>query len=298
MGKQHSFLFIITFLFPYMLSAQDVQVEGYFRKDSAKLGERVEYVLKATYHPSQQVIFPDSSFRFEDMEYLGRKTFVTDTRDTVTRDSVIYYLSNFSLDPVRNFTMPVYEVLKYDSLEYFPEEDQLALILTLSEIPPEPAFKDNDTYQKIQREFNYPYFYIALSIILVLGIVIYFVFGDKIYNHWLAWLEKRRWNRFEKKWENVTSTFISQPTASHADNVLGLWKRYLELVTNRPYQEWTSTEVAMDLPRDGILDDLRNIELIIYADRKTEQLPAICQNLKTDCRNMYTNKIELIHEHK
>jgi len=128
--------------------------------------------------------------------------------------------------------------------------------------------------------------------------VTYFAFGNQIYHQWLVWKERRRWKRFEKRWANITSSFVQQPTSSNADGLLGLWKHYLELVTNRPYKEWTSTEVASDLPRDGILNDLRKIELIIYADRKSEDLPVICEHLKADCRNMYQQKIKLIHERK
>jgi hypothetical protein len=281
-----------------MLSAQEVKVEGYFLQDSAKLGERVSYVLKAVYRPEQQVIFPDSSYMFDDMEYLGRKTFVSQTRDSLTQDSVIYHLSNFSLEPVRSFSLPVYEVLKYDSLEYFAQEDELYLKLTLDEIPETPLFKDNDTYQAISKEFNYPYLYIALSVIGILALVTYFAFGTNIHHQYLVWQERRRWKRFEKRWANITSSFMQEPTPGHADGLLGLWKQYLELVTDRPYKEWTSTEVAEDLPREGILNDLRKIDLIIYADRKTEDLPSICEHLKADCRTMYQQKIKLIHERK
>ncbi|HSJ66868.1 MAG TPA: hypothetical protein VK921_04310 [Anditalea sp.] len=280
------------------LFGQDLKVEGYFLQDSAKLGEKVAYVLKATYPSQKQVIFPDSTYNYGDMEYLGKKTYISYTPDSLTQDSVIYYLSNFSLDPVRNFALPAYEILKYDSLIYFAEEDQLYLQLTIDEIPDQPIFRDNDHYQPIRGEFNYPYLIIALVLLLVIAIAVYIALGKNLRHQYLIWKEKRRLERFNKRWDKTSRAFVKQPGPDRADELLGLWKHYLELVSDKPYREWTASEIALDLPREGILNDLRGIELIIYAGRQAEDLPQICQNLKADCLIMYNKKIESIHERK
>ena len=63
MGKR--LLFLILFLgILLQVSAQEVKVEGYFLQDSAKLGERIGYVLKASYPKEKQLIFPDSVYDF------------------------------------------------------------------------------------------------------------------------------------------------------------------------------------------------------------------------------------------
>ena len=298
MGKLKSFLLTLFLLINFSLFGQELKVEGYFLQDSAMLGEKVSYVLKATYPPNKEVIFPDSTYNFGNMEYLGKKTFISYTPDSLTQDSVVYYLSNFSLDPVSNFSLPAYEVLRYDSLIYFAEEDQLYLKLTLAEIPDMPLFRDNDNYQTIEGPFNYPYLIIALVILFVLALVIYLVFGKNIKHQYLIRLERRRLARFKKRWEKTTEAFIQKPEPERADELLGLWKHYLELVSDKPYREWTASEIAVDLPRDGILADLRGIEIIIYAGRHADGLHQICENLKADCVNMYHKKIEAIHERK
>ena len=120
------------------------------------LGERVGYVLKASYPSSVNVLFPDSTYHFDDMEFLGKETFISHTRDSVTIDSAVYYLSNFSLDPVKSFSLPVFEVLRYDSISHFAEEQPLILKLTIDEMPEELAFKETNRYQPIPKDFNYP----------------------------------------------------------------------------------------------------------------------------------------------
>lgn len=298
MGKLASFIITLFLLNNFSLFGQELKVEGYFLQDSAKLGEKVAYILKATYPPQKQVIFPDSTYNYGDMEYLGKKTYISYTPDSLTQDSVVYYLSNFSLDPVKNFALPAYEVLKYDSLIYFAEVDQLYLKLTIAEIPDQPFFQDNDHYQAIRGEFNYIYLIIALVLLSVIAIGVYLIFGKNIWHQYLIWKEKRRLERFNKRWDKTSRAFIQKPEPDRADELLGLWKHYLELVSDKPYREWTASEIAVDLPRDGILDDLRGIELIIYAGRQAEDLPHICQNLKADCLIMYNKKIENIHERK
>jgi len=297
-GKLTSFFITLFLLINFSLFGQELKVEGYFLQDSARLGEKVSYILKATYPPDRQVIFPDSTYNYGDMEFLGKKTYISYTPDSLTQDSVVYFLSNFSLDPVRSFALPAYEVLKYDSLIYFAEADQLYLKLTIDEIPDQPIFRDNDHYQVVRGEFNYIYLIIGLVVFLVMAIAVYFIFGKNIRHQFQIWKEKKRLGRFNKRWDKAKGAFIQKPEPDRADELLGLWKHYLELVSDKPYREWTATEIAVDLPREGILDDLRGIELIIYAGRQAEDLPQICQNLKADCLIMYNKKIESIHERK
>ena len=82
MGRIIAFLFLLAVSLP--ISAQKVQVKGYFTQDSAQLGERVGYVLKASYPQSAQLIFPDSTFDFSPFVFLEKKTFVSSTTDGVT----------------------------------------------------------------------------------------------------------------------------------------------------------------------------------------------------------------------
>ena len=93
-GLIYSFLLLVVSNFT---QAQELKVEGYFLQDSAMLGEKVSYVLKATYPPELNILFPDSTFHFGNMEFLGKEIFNSYTEDSLTLDSAIYYLSNLSL---------------------------------------------------------------------------------------------------------------------------------------------------------------------------------------------------------
>jgi hypothetical protein len=258
-------LFLLFSIFPFIAPAQQVTVDGYFMQDSAKLGERVGYVLKATYPESSQLIFPDSSFDFSPLVLLEKQTFLSHTKEGVTQDSAIYYLSNFSLDPSVFVTLPVYEFSRYDSITHYPLEAELKLKLTLDSIPEKLVFQENNVYQPLEKELNWIITGILIGGILLLLVVFYFLFNKRLKAYFGDLSEKRRWKKFEKKWKIQTSELNQNPTIELADEVIGLWKGYIESITNLPVKEWTSSEIGLQLEDPEIFKSLRAIDMIIYA---------------------------------
>lgn len=273
-------------------------MEGYFLKDSAKLGERVGYVLKATYPPSMNILFPDSAYNFGSMEYLSKQTFTSYTRDSLTLDSAVYYLSNFSLEPVKSYRLPVFEVLRYDSISHLPQDASLRLVLTIGELPDVLTFQESNAYQKVKQGFNYPLLILVLVVIIILILGSYFLFGHKIRDAWFVYLEKKKRKKFLLQWQSAKDRLIHQPDLSSADELLGLWKSYMESLTGQPYREWTTTEIAEHLDKPNLVRDIRDIEVIIYADRVSENLDHACQNLTAISENIFEEKIKSYHAHE
>lgn len=266
-------IFLILLLIGVSSFAQSVQVEGYFTQDSAKLGERVGFVLKARYPESSQLVFPDSAYDFSPLILLEKKTFISQTSEGVTLDSAVYYVSNFSLDPSVFLSLPVFELSRYDSITYFSDEAELKLKLTLDSIPEQPVFQENNVYQPIETTFNW-----LLAGLIAGGIVILLggfalLFAKRIKAIFKRNREKLRWIQFERKWKRLTALLAQNPALELADEVIGLWKGYLESITDLPFQEWTSSEIADALDDKEIFKALRSIDMIIYAGKeaKTEE---------------------------
>lgn len=283
-------------LIPFLSNAQQISVDGYFIQDSAKIGERVGYVLKATYPQSKQIIFPDSTFDFSPLVLLEKKTFISSTQDSVTQDSTIYYLSNFSLDPISYLTLPVYELARYDSVVHYPLEAELKLKLTLDSIPEELVFQENNIYQPLEKSLNWIIISIILGGILFLLGVLYFLFADKIQEYWKERKEKRRWEQFEKKWKIQTKILAEDPTIESADEVIGLWKGYMESITKLPMKEWTSSEIGEQMDNLEIFQALRSIDLIIYAGESSKSEEATTYLLEVARRNYQENQTNIKHE--
>lgn len=269
-------LIIIFSVFSIAAKAQEVAVSGYFMQDSAKLGERVGYVLKASYPASKQLIFPDSVYNFGDLVLLEKQTFISKTTEDVTLDSAIYFLSNFSLEPSIFLSLPVYELARYDSVTYFPLEAELKLKLTLDSIPEKLVFLENNIYQPLNKPLNWIVTSILIGGILLLLGVLYLLFNKQIAGYFSQLSEKRRWKKFEKKWKLQTAELSNNPSIELGDEVIGLWKGYLESITKQPIKEWTSSEIGEKLEDPKIFASLRAIDMIIYAgvSSKSEEASA------------------------
>lgn len=289
-------IFFTLLILAFQASAQQVEVAGYFTQDSAKLGERVGFVLKAKYPETTHVIFPDSAYDFSPLVLLEKKTFISNTQEGITTDSAVYFLSNFSLNPSVFLALPVYELSRYDSITYFTNEAELKLKLTLDSIPEQLVFQENNVYQPLERSFNWLLIgLIAGAVIFIFGILA-FVFADRIKAIFKKNREKIRWIQFERKWKKLANLLSQNPNQELADEVIGLWKGYLESLTDQPFQEWTSSEIADALDDREIFKALRSIDMIIYAGReaKTEEATSYLFGI---AKATYLNKLNQIgHE--
>lgn len=272
--------------------AQELKVEGYFLQDSAMLGEKVGYVLKASYPRQTNVLFPDSTYHFGSMEFLGKEIFTTHTQDSTTLDSAVYFLSNFALDSIKRYRLPVFEVLRYDSIHHFPEDATLFLKLTIAEMPDELVFMETNQYQAIKKEINYPYWIIGIAVFLLVTISLFLIFGKDVRRKWRVYKEKRKQRRFHSQWTKTKNRFIANPTLESADILLGLWKSRMQSLTDKPYREWTATEIAEHLEQPELLKDFRKIELIIYANRPADDVQQACRNLENVITSTYEQKIK------
>lgn len=294
MGKLGAIIFLL--LFSAQLAAQQVRVSGYFMQDSAQLGERVGFVLKASYPQASQLIFPDSTHDFSPFVLLEKKTFISATTEGITQDSAVYYLSNFSLEPSSYLSLPVFELNRYDSISYFTPAAELALQLSLDSIPEELMFQENNVYQPLEKPFNWFVFSTIIGgVLLGLGLI-YFLFADRIKRLFRKNREKLRWIQFDRKWKKLADQLHKDPKQELADEVVGLWKGYLESLTSQPFQEWTSSEIAEALDDKEVFKALRSIDMIIYAGVEGETNVATAYLLEVAKSKYHTFLNQLNHE--
>ena len=290
------FLFILFLIASIQVSAQKVQVSGYFTKDSARLGERVGYVLKASYPQSAQLIFPDSTFDFSPFVFLEKKTFVSATKEGITQDSSVYFLSNFSLEPSSYLALPVFELNRYDSITHYTTDAELKLKLNLDSIPEQLQFKENNVYQPLDKPFNWFVFSAIIGGILLVVGILFFVFAERIKRLFRKNRERLRWIQFERKWKKLSDLLQQQPNQSTADEAVGLWKGYLEHLRSQPIQEWTSSEIAAALDDKEVFKALRSIDMIIYAGAEGDTSAATTYLLEVAKANYRTTLNQIKHE--
>lgn len=289
-------LLFFLFLLSLQVSAQKVQVSGYFTQDSAQLGERVGFVLKVSYPQSAQLIFPDSTFDFAPFVFLEKKTFISMTTDGVTQDSALYFLSNFSLEPSSYLSLPVFELARYDSITHFTNEAELKLKLNLDSIPEQLQFKENNVYQALEKPFNWFVFGTVLGGILLAMGILFFVFAERIKHLFWKNREKIRWIQFERKWKKLAELLQQNPNQTLADEAIGLWKGYLEHLRSQPIQEWTSSEIAAALEDKEVFKALRSIDMLIYAGGEGDTSAATSYLLEVARTNYQATLNQITHE--
>jgi hypothetical protein len=267
-GKYSAVLLFVLLSLPVL--SQKVELRGYFTQDSARLGERVGFVLKASYPQASQLIFPDSTYDFSPFVFLEKKTFTSNTQEGITQDSAIYFLSNFSLSSTSYLSLPVFELNRYDSITYYTPEAMLQLKLTLDSIPEQLVFKENNVYQPLEKSTNWLLIGIITGGILGTLLILFLLFAKRIRAIFKKNREKLRWMQFERKWKKLGEQLQKKPSQQLADEVVGLWKGYLESITSLPFQEWTSSEIATALEDKEVFHALRSIDMIIYAGAKSE----------------------------
>jgi hypothetical protein len=287
---------MLLLLTSVQVSAQKVQVKGYFSQDSAQLGERVGYVLKASYPQGAQLLFPDSTFDFSPFVFLEKKTFVSATSGGITQDSAVYFLSNFSLEPTSYLSLPVFELNRYDSITHYTTDAALQLKLNLDSIPEQLQFKENNVYQVLDKSFNWFVFSCIVGGILLGLTILFFVFAERIKRVFRKNRERLRWIQFERKWKKLSESLSQNPNQALADEVVGLWKGYLEHLRSQPIQEWTSSEIATALDDKEVFKALRSIDMIIYAGVEGDTSAATTYLLEVAKANYRTTLNQITHE--
>jgi len=249
--------------------AQDIQVKGYFRGDSASVGEIVPYVLTATYPRHLQVLFPDSTFKFAPFEASGKSYFPTRTSDGISHDSAIYLLSTFELDSIQSLRLPVFILQERDCLTVYPSTDSIRLrfkvAMALDSIPAEKLpLKANTAYQRVKWLLNYPILLIGGGVLLVAAVIAWFIFGKKIRRYFLLRRMKRKYLAFLQRFSESISRMGGNAASPVAEDALMLWKKYMEDLESYPFTKSTSREILKKFTHNGLSQALRTIDRGIY----------------------------------
>ena len=274
MLKKIGFILALVIGSSALLKAQEVNIEGRFQTDSVKIGVPIPYTLKAEYPREWNVIFPDSLFNFSPFEYERKDYFTTRSNDSISVDSVVYYLSTFEIDSIQFLRLPVFQVRKKDSIRHYTELDTVLLIELIETLPDSIQLKENTAYLNVPTEFNYPYFIIGLSILVIVVIAIIIIFGGRIRKAWQIRQLNKRYQKFVLKFDEAVAIAKQQETINAISNIVSVWKKYLEKLERAPYTKLTTKELhSLFDNNQELLGTLQAIDSWIYGGRKSDKIP-------------------------
>lgn len=266
--------------------------DAYFLKDSIKLGEPVELILYYKHAPAVELFFPDSNYNFFPFEFISKKSFPSVTDSAFTTDSVIYTLTTFQLSPFPSISLPVYVLANGDTMKIYSNTAEVALV----EILPSPTATDSliahTQWLHMPLAFNYTYWLIVACMLLALAGVVFIFFRKRIMRLYQRYIMSIEYTRFVKKFDGCTLNYNADNQLQHLEQLLIIWKKYMEKLEKMPFTTYTTKEIAAIINYNPLTSSLQNFDRAIYGGIINEDLTNSIAYLKETATNRYLTKKE------
>ncbi len=276
-------------------NAQDVRIRAGFLGDSIKIGEQVGFYVTAEYPKESLLLFPDSTSNFFPFEYADKVFFPTVTRDSLSRDSAVYYLTTFEVERLQYLYLPLYLVHQRDCTEFYSPTDSLLITQMVASFPDSVAIARlplvaGTTYEPVSLQFNYWFLIMGVGILLILVLVTWFVFGARI----RRWLQRRsmtrNYQKFVRRYDDILTQLRGVYSVQTAESALTTWKKYMEQLEAHPYTKLTTRETLSLLRDETLGNNLRQVDRAIYGHDTAVLEPL--EHLKTYAHNRFSRKLQ------
>jgi len=294
--SMRKYLFCLLFVF-YGVSvpAQQIKPSAFFVKDTMSLAEPVDFSLSVEYPSRLTVLFPDSTFLYAPFEFRFKRFFTTQTDSLTSKDSVIYTLASFEVDQIQSLSLPVFVVNKKDSTAIMSNVDSIVFAEMIPVLADSLIAKEDVSFVPVDRQFNYPYFIIGLTIIAVLVIIVAVIFGKKILLRWKIY----RLNKKHQAFLAGFSDFDRTKDSTAIERLLVKWKKHAEFISRKPYLKLTTKEINNTEPDKEMHLALQNIDRSIYSSQISDGIANSFSYLKKYAQVIFEKRVkELENEAK
>lgn len=280
-----SFLVLLVLFFDSALG-QDLKPNGYFLKDSIKIGEVVPYTLSYKDKKNRPVIFPDS-IHFLPFELISKEYFDTQSDSINSIDSAVYYLATFEIDTIQRINPPVFIYTGSDSLELYGDIDSIVLNQVVTQMPDSVSLEETSAYQPISLQFNYPYWIIGLIILGILSIVVAVVWGKEIRKRIKLYRMSKQLIKFQEQFDIEIDELNRDTSKIRIESVLKFWKSYMEKLDSLPYTKLTTKEIVKVQQNSSLEETLKSIDRNIYSPIEVNALQNDFEFLKDYSEDRY-----------
>jgi hypothetical protein len=275
-------LLLFFYWLPLVAFGQDLKAPtpiGLFQRDSIKIGQPVNFIFYYRYKSGEEVIFPDSTYNFAPFEFVRKQFFVTASAGGWSRDSVVYTLRSFSVDPVQSLSLPVYLLRQHDTLA-IASQPQEVYVKQLVLGPPDPQqLKAYTGLAHIEKRFNLAYWLIGAGIFILVLLLVWIAFGKKLIIRYRLYVLRKHHNLFINKYNAFIDQFNKSESLHTIEQAITLWKNYLTLLEGNAINSFTTKEIAAFYNEDeDVATALRLFDKAIYgnivSDKSSETIIA------------------------
>lgn len=294
MIRRVSAFLILFFGLMTLVSAQDIKPTGYFLKDSVKIGELVPYSLSYKDKKNRPVIFPDSLYDFSPFELLDKSYFDTHSDSINSIDSAVYYLATFEIDTVQSLSLPVFVFTGNDSIPIFSEKDSIILNQVVTQMPDSVSLSETRAFQPVSRQFNYPYWIIALVLLGIIALVVGVIWGKEIAKRIKLYRLMKKLEKFKLEFDLEIENISSDTEKTKIESLLKFWKSYMESLEQIPYTKLTTKEINQIQNNSSLEETLKSIDRNIYSTLAVTTLQNDFEFLKDYSVDRYNHVTEVI----
>ena len=275
-----------------------VQVRSRFLADSLRIGEKVPFSVTAKYPRRLNILYPDSTYSFNPFEFESKHYFPTKTTDSLSYDSVVYYVTSYEIDSIQMFRMPVYVLHGSDCTTIFGTVDSIFLKQYVNHVPDSVStqqlpLKTNTDYLNVSWLLNYPVIGYVVTGLTVVSIGVWLVFGKSIRRYYkLKRLDKDH-VAFLHSFADASQQVQSEFSQLNAERVLVIWKRYMERLEERPYTKYSTKEIVHMLNEADLSNALRSIDKMVYGGVVANV--DVFDELREVSRSHYSEKIRKVN---
>ncbi|MGR3811371.1 hypothetical protein [Jiulongibacter sp. NS-SX5] len=240
-----------------------------FQQDSVSLGHSIKASLTFYHSPSVDVFFPESTSNFSPFEFISKEAFPTLTKDTVSRDSVVYTLQSFSIDSIQSLALEVKANIDGDTITALSNTDSLFYQSLLLENGDSRSLKEINEITETDENKS-----LKLWQIILIGVILFLFLLSLVFNNQLKkWL---RQYRFRKKQQSFKVEFkkylVEEPTIDSIQNALTMWREHMEWIEDHPYTSMTALEIENLLEDDKVSQAVRELESSIFGKQKSDRI--------------------------
>ena len=273
-------------------------MQGRFLADSIKIGEQIPYSLTVRYPSSLNLVFPDSTFSFAPFEIQKKKYFPTLSKNNISYDSTVYFLTTFEIDSIQILRLPIFSIHAKDCTAFFASPDTIFLKQLIKVVPDSIAaqelpLKTNTAYQNVKWLLNYWVFIIIISALLISAVTVWLIFGKRIKRYFILRRLQRKHNSFLQKFSKSTEQLRSGFTVKLAENMLVVWKGYMEELMAQPFTTATSKEILQREKDETLGKALQSVDRMIYKANDSYSEEAIA-SLNQYAQQRFVSKVEEI----
>jgi hypothetical protein len=251
-----------------VLSGQDIKVSGGFLSDSLRVGDEIFFCLSARSAKDTQIIFPDSTYNYSPFEFKKKRYFISQTNNGISKDSAVYHLSTFEVDSIQMLRIPVYQVNALDCTRFFSKWDTVKLQLQVRKLPDQISadlpVRATIAYQPVPSRFNYPLIIIGVVLLVLLGAILWFSFGEQLNRYFRIRRMKKNHKEFMLAFNEKISELSKHFSREETEAAVALWKKYMERINRLPYTRLTTSELQAAGKDEPVIKTLKTIDSVIY----------------------------------